>query len=191
MFDSVGWGEILVLIVAGLFILGPERLPSAAAWLGRSIRQVRQYATGAREQLRNELGPEFDELRKPLEELRGLRNFNPRTAATQALFGDDQPGVKPNGFAPGPNGSGPDLTKPPAVGALSRVVVDGGAFVLRQRRLLGGRCRCQSVHCWKACASASTRSSACRGPTICSPTGRPFTSPHGTLAAGCCVMLNG
>ena len=114
MFDSVGWGEILVLIVAGLFILGPERLPSAAAWLGRSIRQVRQYATGAREQLRNELGPEFDELRKPLEELRGLRNFNPRTAATQALFGDDQPGVKPNGFAPGPNGSGPDLTKPPA-----------------------------------------------------------------------------
>ena len=92
MFDSVGWGEILVLVVAGLFILGPERLPSAAAWLGRSIRQVRQYATGAREQLRNELGPEFDELRKPLEELRGLRNFNPRTAATQALFGDDQPG---------------------------------------------------------------------------------------------------
>jgi sec-independent protein translocase protein TatB len=114
VFDSVGWGEILVLVVAGLFILGPERLPSAAAWLGRSIRQVRQYATGAREQLRNELGPEFDELRKPLEELRGLRNFNPRTAATQALFGDDQPAVKPNGFAPGPNGSGPDLTKPPA-----------------------------------------------------------------------------
>ena len=116
MFDSVGWGEILVLIVAGLFILGPERLPSAAAWLGRSIRQVRQYATGAREQLRNELGPEFDELRKPREELRGLRNFNPRAAATQAFFGDDQPEVKPNGFAPGPNGAGPDLTKstPPA-----------------------------------------------------------------------------
>jgi len=62
VFDSVGWGEILVLVVAGLFILGPERLPSAAAWLGQTIRQVRQYATGAREQLRNELGPEFDEL---------------------------------------------------------------------------------------------------------------------------------
>jgi sec-independent protein translocase protein TatB len=106
VFDSVGWGEVLVLIVAGLFILGPERLPSAAAWLGRSIRQVREYATGARDQLRGELGPEFDELRKPLEELRGLRNFNPRTAATRALF-DDGPAVKPNGYAPGPN-----LTKP-------------------------------------------------------------------------------
>jgi len=121
VFDSVGWGEILVLVVAGLFILGPERLPSAAAWVGRSIRQVREYATGAREQLRGELGPEFDELRKPLEELRGLRNFNPRAAAARALF-DDGPAEKPNRFAPtngNGNGNGsakPDLTKPtPAI----------------------------------------------------------------------------
>jgi sec-independent protein translocase protein TatB len=107
MFDSIGWGEILVLIVAGLFILGPERLPSAAAWAGKAIRQVREYATGAREQLRGELGPEFDELRKPLEELRGLRNFNPRTAVQRTLFDDDPPAQKPNGYAPKPN-----LTKP-------------------------------------------------------------------------------
>ncbi|MCX6465985.1 MAG: Sec-independent protein translocase protein TatB [Pseudonocardiales bacterium] len=109
MFDSIGWGEILVLIVAGLFILGPERLPEAASWLGKTIRQVKEYATGARDQLRTEIGPEFDELRKPLEELRSLRNFNPRTAATRALFDDDLP-AKPNGFAP----SAPDLTKRPA-----------------------------------------------------------------------------
>lgn len=102
MFDSVGWGEIVVLVVAGLFILGPERLPSAAAWVGRSIRQVREYASGAREQLRGELGPEFDELRKPLEELRGLRDFNPRNAVRRTLFDDPAP-AKPNGFAPGPN----------------------------------------------------------------------------------------
>ncbi|MCW0216177.1 MAG: Sec-independent protein translocase protein TatB [Pseudonocardia sp.] len=107
MFDSVGWGEILVLIVAGLFILGPERLPSAAAWLGKTVRQVREYATGAKDQLRNELGPEFDELRKPLEDLRGLRNFNPRTAVRRSLFDDgDLFGEKPNGHAPGANGSG-------------------------------------------------------------------------------------
>ncbi|HEU0127836.1 MAG TPA: Sec-independent protein translocase protein TatB, partial [Pseudonocardiaceae bacterium] len=60
---NIGWGEFLILVVGGLFILGPERLPSAAAWLGRTVRQVREYATGAREQLRTELGPEFDELR--------------------------------------------------------------------------------------------------------------------------------
>jgi sec-independent protein translocase protein TatB len=85
MFD-ISWGEFMVLIVAGLFILGPERLPGAAAWLGKSVRQVREYASGAREQLRSELGPEFDELRKPLEDLRGLRNFDPRRAVTKHLL---------------------------------------------------------------------------------------------------------
>ena len=104
MFESVGWGEILVLIVAGLFILGPERLPSAAAWVGRTVRQVKEYASGAREQLRGEFGPEFDELRKPLEELRSLRDLDPRNAVRRTLFEDnrvDPP--KPNGFSSGPN----------------------------------------------------------------------------------------
>ncbi|MBA8822945.1 sec-independent protein translocase protein TatB [Saccharopolyspora lacisalsi] len=91
MFDSIGWGELLVLIVAGLFILGPERLPTAAARLGRTIRQVKDYATGARDQLRSELGPEFDELRKPLEDLRGLRNFDARSAVSKHLFDGENP----------------------------------------------------------------------------------------------------
>jgi len=104
VFESVGWGEIFVLVVAGLFILGPERLPSAAAWVGKSVRQVREYATGARDQLRRELGPEFDELRKPLEDLRGLRDFNPRNAVRRTLFDDEPAPTKPNGYA-GQNGS--------------------------------------------------------------------------------------
>lgn len=108
MFDSIGWGEILVIIVAGLFILGPERLPTAAAWLGKTVRQVREYATGARDQLRSELGPEFDELRKPLEDLRGIRDFNPRRAVTRHLFDDDD--VKPNGY---PTQSTPPQVEPP------------------------------------------------------------------------------
>jgi sec-independent protein translocase protein TatB len=110
VFDSVGWSEILVLVVAGLFILGPDRLPEAAAWLGRTIRQVKEYAAGARDQLRGEFGPEFDELRKPLDELRGLRNLNPRSMVRRTLFEDDPP-QKPNGFAPPPAGTAP---RPPA-----------------------------------------------------------------------------
>lgn len=89
MFESVGWGEILVLVVAGLFILGPERLPEAAAWLGKTVRKVREFATGARQQLRDEMGSDFDELRKPLEDLRGLRNFDPKRMVTRHLFEDD------------------------------------------------------------------------------------------------------
>ena len=46
--------------------------------------------------------------------------------------------------------------------------------------------------CSNAAHAASTRASACRGPTTCSPTGNPAeVNPHGTVAAGCCVMLNG
>jgi len=87
---GIGGAEWLILMVAGLFILGPERLPSAAVWLARTVKQVQEYATGAREQLKTELGPEFDELRKPLAELQQLRGFNPRTAITKHLLdGDD------------------------------------------------------------------------------------------------------
>jgi sec-independent protein translocase protein TatB len=103
MFDSIGWGEILILLLAGLFILGPERLPAAASWIGKSIRKVREFATGARDQLRSEMGPEFDELRKPLENLRELRNFDPKRMVTQHLFNDEPAnGTKPNGYTPPP-----------------------------------------------------------------------------------------
>lgn len=90
MFDSVGMWEILVLIIAALFILGPERLPDAMSWVGRSVRKVRDFATGARDQMRKEMGPEFDEFRKPIEDLRSLRNFDPKRAVTQHLFDGDQ-----------------------------------------------------------------------------------------------------
>ena len=107
---GISGGELLVLIVAGLFILGPERLPSAAAWLAKGIRQVRDYATGAREQLRSELGPEFDELRKPLEDLRQLREFNPKRAITRHLLDDfaEDTGYKANGY---PAAAAPEPTR--------------------------------------------------------------------------------
>ncbi|MFD4670844.1 Sec-independent protein translocase protein TatB [Lentzea sp. NPDC058450] len=98
MFDSIGWVEILIIVVAGLFILGPERLPSAAAWLGKTVRQVREYATGAREQLKQEMGPEFESLRKPLEDLRELRNFDPKRAVAKHLFEEPENGTKSNGY---------------------------------------------------------------------------------------------
>jgi len=88
MFDNIGWPELLVLLLVGLFVLGPERLPAAAAWVARTVRTVRDYATGARDQLRSELGPEFDELRKPLEDLRSVRDLDPRRAVRQHLFTD-------------------------------------------------------------------------------------------------------
>ncbi|TCO52301.1 twin-arginine translocase TatA/TatE family subunit [Actinocrispum wychmicini] len=80
--------HMLILLLAALFILGPDRLPGAARTIGRTIRKVREYATTTRDQLKSEMGPEFDELRRPLQDLAALRSFNPRSAVTNYLFDD-------------------------------------------------------------------------------------------------------
>jgi sec-independent protein translocase protein TatB len=55
--------------------------------------------------LREELGPEFDDLRQPLNEIQKLRGMSPRAAITKHLLdGDDS-------FLTG-NFEGPDRVKP-------------------------------------------------------------------------------
>src|SRR5699024_3857670 len=89
MFDNIGWSEILMLVVAALFILGPDRLPQAASWLGKNLRKLREVATGVRIQLHNEIGAEVEEFRQPLAELHYLRSFDPKRAISQHLFDAD------------------------------------------------------------------------------------------------------
>jgi sec-independent protein translocase protein TatB len=90
MFANVGWGEMLVLLVVGLVVLGPERLPGAIRWTSNTLRQARDYISGATSQLREDLGPEFEDLREPLSELNKLRGMSPRAAITKHLLdGDD------------------------------------------------------------------------------------------------------
>src|SRR4051794_14498166 len=81
---------MLLLVVAGLVILGPERLPGAIRWTSGAVRQAREYLSGATSQLREDLGPEFEDLRQPLSELQKLRGMTPRAALTKHLLdGDD------------------------------------------------------------------------------------------------------
>ncbi|MGH3632615.1 Sec-independent protein translocase protein TatB [Mycobacterium sp.] len=90
MFANIGWGEMLVLVVVGLVILGPERLPGAIRWSADALRQLRDYLGAMTTQLREDIGPEFDELREPLSELQKFRGMTPRAALTKHLFdGDD------------------------------------------------------------------------------------------------------
>src|SRR3984957_11987544 len=90
MFGNLSWEHILVLVVVGLVILGPERLPGAIRWTSTSLRQARDYLSGVTSQLREDIGPEFDDLRGPLSELQKLRGMTPRAALTRHLLdGDD------------------------------------------------------------------------------------------------------
>ena len=78
---NIGPMELVVLVIVGLIVLGPERLPGLARDAGRLLRTLRELAQGARTQLRDELGPEFADL--------DLRNLNPKTALRRAVLGDD------------------------------------------------------------------------------------------------------
>jgi sec-independent protein translocase protein TatB len=78
---NIGPMELLVLAVVGLIVLGPDRLPELAKDAARMIRTLREMATGARTQLRDELGPEFADV--------DLRSLNPRTAIARAILGED------------------------------------------------------------------------------------------------------
>jgi sec-independent protein translocase protein TatB len=90
MFANIGWGEMLLLVVVGLVVLGPERLPGAIRWTSGAVRQARDYLSGATSALREDLGPEFEDLKQPLGELQKLRGMTPRAALTKHLLdGDD------------------------------------------------------------------------------------------------------
>jgi sec-independent protein translocase protein TatB len=90
MLANVGWAEMVVLVVVGLVILGPERLPGAIRWSTNALRQARDYLSATTSQLREEMGPEFDSLREPLNQLHNLRGMSPRAVLTKHLLdGDD------------------------------------------------------------------------------------------------------
>jgi len=84
VFDSIGWGEIVVLALAALFIFGPERLPGLAKDAATGLKRVRAAITGIREQVNESLGDDLPELRDL-----DLRKYHPRTFIRTQLLGDE------------------------------------------------------------------------------------------------------
>ncbi|MFA6318566.1 MAG: twin-arginine translocase TatA/TatE family subunit [Elusimicrobiota bacterium] len=41
MLPNLGWGELLIVAVVALLVLGPERLPELASSLGRAARAMK------------------------------------------------------------------------------------------------------------------------------------------------------
>lgn len=74
--------EFLVLLVVAAFVLGPDRLPQYTQQLARLVKELRRMAQGATEQVRAELGPEFDDI-----DWRKLdpRQYDPRRIVREAL----------------------------------------------------------------------------------------------------------
>jgi sec-independent protein translocase protein TatB len=88
VFSSIGWGEVVVLALAALFIFGPERLPDLAKDAAAGLKRARTAITGVREQVNDSLGDDFAELRDL-----DLRKYHPKTFLRAQLLGDDDPPV--------------------------------------------------------------------------------------------------
>ncbi|SFE94244.1 twin-arginine translocase TatA/TatE family subunit [Blastococcus tunisiensis] len=84
MFNSIGWGEIVVLGLSALFIFGPERLPDLAKDAAGGLKRVRGAVTGVRSQVHETLGDDFDHLRDL-----DLRRYHPRTLVRDHLLGEE------------------------------------------------------------------------------------------------------
>lgn len=77
--------KLLLIGIIAVFLLGPEKLPHYAAQLGRLARQLRDMANGAKDRMRDEMGPEFDDLDwKKLDP----RQYDPRRIIREALIDD-------------------------------------------------------------------------------------------------------
>ena len=56
---GIGLPELMVILVVGLVVFGPDRLPDFARQAGRMVKQVRVMTRQARDDIRAELGPEY------------------------------------------------------------------------------------------------------------------------------------
>jgi sec-independent protein translocase protein TatB len=74
--------KILVLAVIALIVFGPNELPKVASQAGRMLRDLRRIAEGAKADLREGLGPEFQEF--------DFEDLNPKTFVRKHLFDEEE-----------------------------------------------------------------------------------------------------
>jgi len=86
--------KLLLIGVLAVVLVGPERLPRYAAKLAELVRALRSFADGAKDRMREEMGPEFDEVDwKKLDP----RQYDPRRIIREALIDDPPVQVRPAG----------------------------------------------------------------------------------------------
>jgi len=86
---GVGLPELAVIAFVAVLVFGPDKLPDFARQAGRFARQMREFAHQARDELREELGPEYADL--------NLRDLDPRAIVKKHIIDamneavDDEP----------------------------------------------------------------------------------------------------
>ena len=71
MFFDIGAGELFGLAILAMLLVGPERLPKIAVDAAQRVKKARGLATKATAELRENLGPGFEDLQP--------KDLNPKT----------------------------------------------------------------------------------------------------------------
>lgn len=84
--------ELIIVAVIAVVVLGPQRLPEYAAKLAAFVKQLRQMAEGAKGQLKEQLGPEYEDI-----DWRQYdpRQYDPRRIVREALLEPIEDAVQP------------------------------------------------------------------------------------------------
>ena len=93
---GVGLTELAVIAFVAVLVFGPDKLPGLAQQAARMLKQLRTMADSARDELRDELGPEYADLQ--------LRDLDPRAIVrrhiTEAMEDADEPKPRRRGQRP-------------------------------------------------------------------------------------------
>ena len=91
MFNDIGPLELVALIVLAVLVFGPDKLPKVIQDVTRTIRKIREFSESAKNDIRDELGPEFKDFE--------FEDLNPKTFIRKQLDNEDL-GLKEirNGF---------------------------------------------------------------------------------------------
>jgi Sec-independent protein translocase protein TatA len=77
--------KLALIGIIAVVIIGPERLPAFAARLASFVKMIRTLADTARERVKEEMGPEFDDVDWTKLD---PRQYDPRRIIREALLGD-------------------------------------------------------------------------------------------------------
>ncbi|MEE2521300.1 Sec-independent protein translocase TatB [Pseudarthrobacter sp. J75] len=84
---GINGAEFFLLLIIGILVIGPQRLPEYTQKLANLVREVRRMASGAREQIKDEVGIDIDEVDWKKYD---PRQYDPRRIIKEALL-DDAP----------------------------------------------------------------------------------------------------
>ncbi|RAM35064.1 twin-arginine translocase TatA/TatE family subunit [Arthrobacter globiformis] len=88
--------EFILLLLIGILVIGPQRLPEYTQKLANLVREVRRMASGAREQIKEEVGIDIDDVDWKKYD---PRQYDPRRIIKEALLEDDTKPVSAGGPA--------------------------------------------------------------------------------------------